>query len=110
METTDSEKQHPTGGLPALVGSLTVSQFCSAHGISRGTLYGLWREGRGPRFILLGAIRRIPHDAALAWQQHELTNSAAPDVAAAVERASRAGKASAAAYAARRNRKNHARA
>jgi hypothetical protein len=53
------------------VGSFSVDQFCKAHGICRATLYNLWRAGRGPKFMQLGAIRRIPHDAALAWQREQ---------------------------------------
>jgi predicted DNA-binding transcriptional regulator AlpA len=53
------------------VGSSSVNEFCKLHGISRGTLYNLWKAGRGPRFMQLGSIRRIPHDAALEWQREQ---------------------------------------
>jgi hypothetical protein len=32
--------------------SYTVDEFCKAEPISRVALYGMWREGSGPRFYM----------------------------------------------------------
>src|SRR4051794_23994867 len=32
----------------------TVNEFCKAYAVPRVTLFGLWREGRGPKFMKVG--------------------------------------------------------
>ena len=39
--------------------SYTVKGFCAAERISRGMLYKLWSEGKGPHYYLVGTVRRI---------------------------------------------------
>jgi hypothetical protein len=51
--------------------SFTVNEFCAAERMSRGMLYELWREGRGPRFYLNGKHRRITQQARLDWQRQQ---------------------------------------
>src|SRR5215213_11832887 len=53
-----------------------VRSFCEAYAISRGTLFTLWREGRGPKFMKLGGggfgpngRLLIPVEEAAAWQR-----------------------------------------
>lgn len=46
----------------------TVPAFCEAHGISRGFLYQLWSEGRGPRRTKLGRRTFITGEAAALWR------------------------------------------
>jgi hypothetical protein len=46
----------------------SVSAFCEAHGISRGFLYQLWTEGRGPRRTKLGRRTFITGEAAATWR------------------------------------------
>jgi hypothetical protein len=56
-----------------------VSAFCEAHDISRGYLYQLWTEGRGPRRTKLGRRTVITGEAAAEWRRrmeretHQLT-------------------------------------
>jgi hypothetical protein len=49
--------------------SYTVDAFCKAEGISRSMLYKLWKAGLGPRFYLVGTVRRISHEARIEWQR-----------------------------------------
>jgi hypothetical protein len=49
--------------------SYTVSHFCEAEEISRAMLYKLWKQGKGPRFYLIGNRRRITPEARTEWQQ-----------------------------------------
>jgi hypothetical protein len=49
--------------------SYTVDEFCKAERISRVALYGMWREGSGPRFYMNGRCRRITHAARIEWQR-----------------------------------------
>ena len=46
-----------------------VPAFCEAHGISRGYLYALWSEGRGPRRMKLGRRTLISGEAAADWRR-----------------------------------------
>jgi hypothetical protein len=52
-------------------------EFCRVHGMTRATLYQLWREGRGPRVIRLSqgpkAKILIPVEAAEEWRLSMLT-------------------------------------
>jgi hypothetical protein len=47
----------------------TVSEFCTAHRISRSKLYQLWTAGAGPRFIQIGTKRIISTEAAADWRR-----------------------------------------
>jgi hypothetical protein len=51
----------------------SVDEFCAAHGpISRGTLYNMWRDGIGPRFMIVGSgkgRRIISIEAAAEWRR-----------------------------------------
>jgi hypothetical protein len=47
----------------------SVRQFCHAHNISRGYLYQLWNEGRGPRRTKLGRRTLISGESAAAWRR-----------------------------------------
>ena len=48
--------------------SYTVDDFCEAERICRAQLYALWRQGKGPRFYLVGHRRRITPQARREWQ------------------------------------------
>lgn len=48
--------------------SYTVDEFCKAERLSRGSLYGLWRIGKGPRYYRNGTRRIITHRARLELQ------------------------------------------
>jgi predicted DNA-binding transcriptional regulator AlpA len=47
----------------------SVSEFCQAHGISRGMFYNLVRDGRGPRVMKVGTRTLISHEAAADWRR-----------------------------------------
>ena len=32
-------------------------------------LYKLWSQGQGPRFYMVGTVRRISHEARIEWQR-----------------------------------------
>ena len=49
--------------------SYTVNEFCAAERISRGMLYKLWSQCKGPRFYYVGTVRRISHEARIEWHQ-----------------------------------------
>jgi hypothetical protein len=49
--------------------SYTVDEFCAVEKISRGFLYKLWKEGKGPRSHRIGAARRISHEARTDWRR-----------------------------------------
>jgi hypothetical protein len=49
--------------------SYTISEFCAAERISRGMLYKLWGQGRGPRRFYIGAAPRISHQARVEWRR-----------------------------------------
>ena len=48
--------------------SYTVDEFAEAERLSRSMLYKLWSQGQGPRFYMVGSVRRISHDARIEWQ------------------------------------------
>lgn len=50
-------------------GAYTVSDFCAAHGVSRGMLYKLWEAGKGPRAMHVGRRRLISVEAAADWRR-----------------------------------------
>lgn len=47
----------------------SVDEFCESHGICRATAYNLWRQGIGPRFMLVGKRRLITAEAAADWRR-----------------------------------------
>jgi hypothetical protein len=58
--------------------SYSVNSFCEAENISRAMLYKLWRQGQGPRFYMLGNVRRISHQARIEWQEARMAASGFP--------------------------------
>jgi hypothetical protein len=49
--------------------SYTIAEFCTAERLSRGMLYKLWDQGKGPRFFYIGNARRISHEARTEWRR-----------------------------------------
>ena len=49
--------------------SYTTDEFCEAERMSRSMVYKLWQQGQGPRFYLVGTVRRITEEARLEWQR-----------------------------------------
>ena len=47
----------------------TITEFCSAHKISRSKLYQLWRAGAGPRSIKIGSRNLITAQSASEWRR-----------------------------------------
>jgi excisionase family DNA binding protein len=58
----DIAAQHPTL-------MFSVLNFCHAHGISRGTLYKLIKEGHGPAIAKIGRRTLISCEAAEEWRR-----------------------------------------
>jgi predicted DNA-binding transcriptional regulator AlpA len=54
MTTISATSDATRVGAPPTRQVYTVKEFCEAYAISRGTLFSLWREGRGPKFMKLG--------------------------------------------------------
>ena len=50
--------------------AFSPDEFSTRNGISRATLYNLWKRGDGPRFMRIGARRRITREAEADWQRH----------------------------------------
>jgi predicted DNA-binding transcriptional regulator AlpA len=46
-----------------------LAGFCDAYKVSRSKLYGLWRQGLGPKTLKFGRVVRISREAARAWVQ-----------------------------------------
>ena len=42
--------------------SYSVDGFAEAEDISRSMVYKLWKQGKGPRFYMVGTVRRITHE------------------------------------------------
>ena len=49
--------------------SYTVDEFAEAERMSRSMVYKLWSQGQGPRFYMVGTVRRITHEARLEWHR-----------------------------------------
>jgi hypothetical protein len=49
--------------------SYSPDEFAAAEGISRGMVYKLWGQGKGPRFYYAGNRRRITEQARRDWQR-----------------------------------------
>ena len=60
----------------------TVNQFTVALNISRSTLYSLWRDGQGPKFIKVGNRTLIPRESATQWMQNLAQQETAIQLAA----------------------------
>ena len=49
--------------------SYSVDGFAEAEDISRSMVYKLWKQGKGPRFYMVGTVRRIFHQARIDWHR-----------------------------------------
>jgi hypothetical protein len=47
----------------------SINEYCAGVGISRGTLYNLWRRGEGPRRMKIGCRTIISTAAAADYHQ-----------------------------------------
>jgi hypothetical protein len=56
-------------GFSMSIEAMSVSDFCAAHGISRGTFYNLKLRGMAPRTMLVGRRRLVSASAAAAWRR-----------------------------------------
>jgi hypothetical protein len=52
---------------PVTRAAYSVDEFCEAYGISRCSLYTLWKSDIGPEYLLIGSRRRITVEAAKKW-------------------------------------------
>ena len=49
--------------------SYTVDEFAEAERMSRSMVYKLWSQGQGPRFYMVGTVRRISEEARQEWRR-----------------------------------------
>ena len=56
--------------------SYTVDAFAASERMSRSMVYKLWKQGKGPRFYMVGTVRRISHQARIDWQREREADSA----------------------------------
>jgi hypothetical protein len=64
--------------------AFNIDEFCKAYRISRGALYGMWRAGTGPRFMVVGGgggKRIISFEAAAEWRRQCEERAAKVDAA-----------------------------
>ena len=59
----------------------SISEFCEAHGICRGTFYNIWKSGDGPRFMHVGRRRLITDAAASDWRHAMEAKASKPEAA-----------------------------
>lgn len=45
----------------------TIAQLAKALSLSKGTIYTMWREGRGPEYVLIHNKKMIPVQSVHAW-------------------------------------------
>jgi hypothetical protein len=57
--------------------SYTVNEFCTAERLSRGMIYKLWDQGKGPRYFYIGNSRRISHQSRIEWRERLEVEAAA---------------------------------
>ena len=55
--------------------SYTVDEFAASERMSRSMVYKLWKQGKGPRFYMVGTVRRISHQARVDWQREREADS-----------------------------------
>jgi Helix-turn-helix domain len=60
------------------VGALSVTEFCSAFGISKAHLYNLVGRGEGPVLLKAGRRTLISSEAAAEWQRRMEALASAP--------------------------------
>ena len=49
--------------------TLSIPEFCEAHGISEGFFYKLKKQGEGPREMKVGARTLITFESAAEWRR-----------------------------------------
>jgi hypothetical protein len=68
--------QVKAGGQTELA-AYSIDTFCNAHDITRGFLYQLWKEGRGPDSMTVGRRRLISREEARRWRERMTRETAA---------------------------------
>lgn len=61
----------------AIPAAMSVTEFCSAHRISRATFYNLVNDGKAPTLMKVGSRTLISIEAAAAWRRRMEASSAA---------------------------------
>jgi hypothetical protein len=61
--------------------AFSITEFCTAHRISRATFYNLLAAGEGPRTMKVGNRVLISRDAAADWRREREQASKAPEAA-----------------------------
>ncbi len=49
--------------------AFSIDGFCESHNITRGFLYQLWQQGRGPTRMKVGSRTLISVEAAAEWRR-----------------------------------------
>jgi hypothetical protein len=68
MDDVKERRKERTAQLPSPL-AFSVPEFCEAHRISRGLLYLMFRDGRGPRVMKAGRRTLITAEAAADWRR-----------------------------------------
>jgi hypothetical protein len=69
----------------------TLDEFCASHGLSKPMLYKLWKQGIGPKFMIIGSRRLISAESAAAWREgleRQSEHDALPEIERRSQRAS----------------------
>jgi hypothetical protein len=81
----------PARDAPIARAALTIDEFCTSHGVSKPMLYKLWKQGLGPKFMLVGMRRYISTKAAAAWRESPERQASSAKARPELERRSRLG-------------------
>jgi predicted DNA-binding transcriptional regulator AlpA len=47
----------------------TIAEFCETHRLSRSALYQTWKDGTGPRRMMIGSKVLVSVEAAVEWRR-----------------------------------------
>ena len=61
-------KRSNTESWPVERQAFSIPEFCGAFGVSRGTVYNMWRDGTGPKSFKVRGRTLISITAAEAWR------------------------------------------
>lgn len=73
MPKTSPPVQPATPAAPHEPDAYTVEAFCTAHRISRSTVYQLWDAGIGPAIMRVGKKVLISRESAAKWRRSRET-------------------------------------
>ena len=65
----ETKQAVPQQAAPVEIAAYSIDEFCTAHRLSKSLLFSLWRDGRGPRRMVMGRVVRITAEAAAEWRR-----------------------------------------